>query len=74
MNGVFREEDLSLVVADRRMDDHILALVPVDGGGDAVLVTDLKGCVRVCEYVIHIERPICAYNQRPSGFRQSCGQ
>ena len=42
VNGVFREERLGLLVGDRGVDDDIVALLPVDGGGDAVLVTELK--------------------------------
>ena len=74
VNGVLREEGFGLIVADRRVDDDILTLLPVDGGGNAVLVTDLEGYVCIGEYVIHIERLICTYNRRPSGFRQSCDQ
>ena len=54
VSGVLREEDLGLVVGDRRMDDDVVTLLPVDGGGDAVLVTDLEGYVHVCEYVIQV--------------------
>ena len=36
------EEVLGLVIADRGVDDDILTLLPVDGGRDAVLVTNLK--------------------------------
>ena len=42
MNGVVREEGRSLLVGDGGVDDNIVALLPVDGGGDAVLVTELK--------------------------------
>jgi len=40
--GEFREEGLGLIVADRRVDNNIVALVPVGRGGDTVLVADLK--------------------------------
>ena len=43
VNGVLREEGLGLLVVDRGVDDDIVSLLPVDGGGDAVLVTGLKG-------------------------------
>jgi len=36
------EEDLCLIVADRGMDNDIFALLPVNWGGDAVLVTELE--------------------------------
>jgi len=39
---VLREEVLGLLSADRGVDDDILTLLPIDGGRDAVLVTDLK--------------------------------
>jgi hypothetical protein len=42
VNGVFREEGLGLLVADRGVDDDIVTLLPVDGGGDAVPVTGLE--------------------------------
>ena len=42
MDGVIREEGSSLCVGDGGVDDDIFTLLPVDGGGDAVLVTELK--------------------------------
>ena len=39
-----REECLGLVVSNTGVDDHILAFLPVDGGGNAVFIADLKGC------------------------------
>ena len=36
------EELLSLLALDRGVNDDLVALLPVDGGGDAVLVTDLE--------------------------------
>ena len=39
---MFREEGLGFLIANGGVDDDIVALLPVDGGGDAVLVTDLK--------------------------------
>ena len=39
---MLREEVLGLLSADRGVDDDILTLLPIDGGRDAVLVTDLK--------------------------------
>ena len=47
MNGVFWEEGLGLIGGDGRVDDNIITLLPVDGGGDPVLITGLKGCVCV---------------------------
>jgi hypothetical protein len=38
-----REEGLGLVVLDAGVDNHIITRDPVDWGGDAVLVTGLKG-------------------------------
>jgi hypothetical protein len=42
VNGVLGEEGFGLVVADGGVDDDIVALLPVDGGGDAVPVTGLE--------------------------------
>ena len=42
MNSVLGEEGLGLLGADRGVDDDIVTLPPVDGGGDTVLVTNLK--------------------------------
>ena len=39
---MFREEGLGLLVGDRGVDDDIVTLLPVDGGRDLVLITDLK--------------------------------
>lgn len=38
----FREECLRLLVRHGRVDDDIVALLPVDGSGDTVLVADLE--------------------------------
>jgi hypothetical protein len=38
----FWEQNLRLVVADGRVDDDILAFIPVDGGSDLVLITELE--------------------------------
>lgn len=41
---VSREQLFRLLTAlDGRMDDDLLSGLPVDGGGDSVLVTELKG-------------------------------
>jgi len=37
-----REQHLSLIVADRWVDDNIVTLLPVDGSGNFVLVTELQ--------------------------------
>ena len=42
VNCVFREEGLGLLVVDGGVDDDIIPLLPVDWGGDAVPITDLK--------------------------------
>lgn len=42
VNGVLGEEGLGLIGGDRGVDNNIVALLPVDGGGDTVLITDLK--------------------------------
>ena len=55
MNGVRREEGLGLIVGDGGVDDDVLALVPVDGGGDAVLVTKLESWVHVGECDIRVK-------------------
>ena len=39
---MLREEVLGLLGGDRGVDNDIVALLPVDGGGDTVLITDLK--------------------------------
>lgn len=49
VHGVLREEGLGFLGADGRVNDDIVALPPVDGGGDTVLVTNLEGCIE-CEY------------------------
>jgi hypothetical protein len=43
MNSEVREQRLRLLSSHRRMDDHIIALVPVDGSRDTVFVSQLKG-------------------------------
>ena len=40
---IFGEEGLGLLVGDAGVDNDIVALVPVDRGGDLVLVTELEG-------------------------------
>jgi hypothetical protein len=41
---ISREQLLSLLTAlDGRMNDNLLSGLPVDGGGDSVLVTELEG-------------------------------
>ena len=37
-----REERLRLVVRDTGVDDNVVTLLPVDGGGNAVLVAELE--------------------------------
>lgn len=41
--GVLGEKSLSLVVRDAGVDDDIVTLFPVNGGGDTVLVAELEG-------------------------------
>lgn len=55
MNGVRREEGLGLIVADRGVDDDVLTLIPVDRGGDAVLVTKLESWAHVGECDIRVK-------------------
>jgi hypothetical protein len=43
MNYVLREQDFGLVVCDSGMDNDIITLLPVDRGGNAVLITNLQG-------------------------------
>ncbi len=43
VNLVVGEESLRLLGLDASMDDDILALLPVNGGGNAMLVTELDG-------------------------------
>jgi len=42
VDSVFWEKCLRLIVADRRMDNHVFTLLPVDGRGHTVLVTNLE--------------------------------
>ena len=42
VDGEVGEQRLGLLVRDRRVDDDIVALLPVHGGGDTVLVADLQ--------------------------------
>lgn len=44
VESYIREQRFSLLVGHRRMDDNIVALLPVDGGCDAVLVAELERC------------------------------
>ena len=44
MLAKLREQCLGFLVSNTRMDDDILALLPVDGGGNTVFIADLKGC------------------------------
>ena len=43
MNGKLREQSLSLVIRHTRVDNDVLAGLPVDGSRDPVLVTELQG-------------------------------
>jgi hypothetical protein len=38
-----REQSLGLLILDAGVDDNIVTRNPVDGGGDTVLVANLKG-------------------------------
>ena len=42
MESNFWEQGLRLIVADGRVNDDILAFLPVDGGSDLVLITELE--------------------------------
>ena len=44
MDGEIGEERLGLLVGDGRVHDHVVALLPVDRRGDAVLVANLESC------------------------------
>ena len=65
MNGVLREEGLCLIVFDGRVNDDISTLLPVDWGGDAVLVTNLESYISGGEYETRVRRLAYTYNQRP---------
>lgn len=43
MDSMLREQDLRLVGCDGGVNNDIITLVPVDGGGDTVFVTKLQG-------------------------------
>lgn len=42
MNSEIGEQCLCLLITYRRVNDHVIALVPVDGSCDTVLVAELK--------------------------------
>lgn len=44
MLAVFGEQSLCLVVRDARMNNDILALLPVDRGGYPMFVANLERC------------------------------
>ena len=50
VDGEVGEQRLRLLVRHRGVDNDIVALLPVHGGGYTVLVTDLEGYVdkRIC--------------------------
>ena len=50
VDGVLREELPDLLRGDGGVNDDILTLLPVDWGGDAVLVTELKSYASVGEH------------------------
>lgn len=43
VDGVFGEQGLRLLSADSRVDDDIVALLPIDRSCNTVLVADLEG-------------------------------
>lgn len=42
MYGVFGEESLRFFIGDGGVDNHVVALLPVDRSGNAILVTNLE--------------------------------
>jgi hypothetical protein len=38
----FREQGLRLLIVDRWVDNNVIAFLPVDGGGDLVLIAELQ--------------------------------
>ena len=42
VNGMILEEGLCLLVAHRRVNDDVFTLLPVHGGGNTMLVTNLE--------------------------------
>jgi hypothetical protein len=42
MDSEIGEQSLRLLVSHRRVNDHVITLLPVDGGCNAVLVPELK--------------------------------
>ena len=45
VDSVLGEESLGLLGGNTGVDDNVVTLLPVDGGGNAVLVTDLQSCI-----------------------------
>jgi len=60
---MLREEGLDLFAVDRGMDDDIVTLLPVNGGGYAVLVTKLKSYMSVGKSKTRISRLGCSYSR-----------
>lgn len=53
MDGELREERFSLIIGDGGVYDDIVALLPVDRSGYAILVSDLQSCKdRVSDYFL----------------------
>ena len=68
MDGEVGEQRLGLLVRDRRVDDDIVALLPVHGGGDKVLVADLES------YAHAIANATVSVLSRPRGARSRVGR
>jgi hypothetical protein len=49
---VVREQGLSLLIIDTGMNDDVLALLPVNGGGNLVFVTSLKGIDNTNDFIL----------------------
>ena len=64
MLAVFGEQSLGFVVCDARMNDDILALLPVDRGGYAMFVVNLERCgERVTINAAERQSSMFSYNQ-----------
>lgn len=62
---MIREELLSLFFGNRGVDDDIVTLLPIDGGGDAVFFTNLKSYTNGSEYKTRVRQLFCTHSRRP---------
>lgn len=51
MDLVFREQSFRLLIVDTGVNDNIITLVPIDWGGDTILITQLDGIDNTDDFV-----------------------